>query len=126
MKRDMEIIRAILLKVEEKCPPNEYEIFTEADFPDLDWNVVWAHFRLMEQKEFFQGVSQEIGTSRFSVDGLSWEGYEFLETVRNSEIWKKTKSTAVDLKNFGYETIKMIAKGYLKKKLKDMTELDLS
>ena len=125
MKMDMEIIRKILLKIEEKCPPNEYEIFTTDNFPGLDWEIILGHSRLMENKGLFQGVSQEITDNWFSVDGLSWEGYEFLENIRDPEIWQKTKTTAIDLKNFGFDTIKSLAKGYLKQKIKQQTGLDV-
>lgn len=123
MKRDMEIIRTVLLKVEEKCPPYGNERFSKDDFPGYDWMTVWSHARLLEDIGFFQGVSHEVGIDCFSVHGLSWEGHEFLESIRDPETWRKIKEIAQDLKNFGIGTIKTISRIDLKQKIKAKLEI---
>lgn len=48
---------------------------------------------------------------------LTWEGHEFLESVRTDEIWKQTKSAALSLGSFGIDTLKELANGFIKTKI---------
>ena len=51
------------------------------------------------------------------VSGLTWQGHEFLDTVRDPEIWRKTKERAGSVASVGVSFIWEIAKAELKAKL---------
>jgi hypothetical protein len=81
--------------------------------------------RLLKDVGYVSHVHEDKGYSRVGIMCITWSGYEFLETVRDSEIWSKTKEATINLKNFGLDTIKMLAKSYLKQKIKQQTGLDV-
>ncbi len=56
---------------------------------------------------------------------ITWDGHEYLETIRDPEIWKETKACAESIGSFGIETIKSIATGFVKTKLKQHTGIEI-
>jgi len=84
----MELARKILLAIE-ACPsargPGEFEI--EGEDPER----VAYHIKLLHDA----GLVEATDTTTFSgydwfPTGLTWQGHEFLDAVRNDTIWKKT------------------------------------
>ncbi|WEZ07573.1 DUF2513 domain-containing protein [Priestia flexa] len=101
MKRDMDLIRKILIQVEEK--ENEYleelqpiEGYTEEE--------VQYHLRLISGQKFVNAYYAD-NTGR--VTNLTWEGYEFLENIKNESIWNKTKDVVA--KNGGTASVAIMA-----------------
>jgi Hypothetical protein (DUF2513) len=122
MRRDWDLTRKILLKIESDGPSHGLWQLEESDFPEDDFELVHGHFRVL-----YDGGFLLVNDFNFTqIYGLSWFGHEFLDTIRDDEIWKNTKKTAIDLKNFSVETLRDIAKGYARKKLKDLTGMELS
>ncbi|MFK7678742.1 DUF2513 domain-containing protein [Bacillus sp. Wb] len=85
MKRDMDLIRKILIQVEEK--ENEYleyllpiEGYTEEE--------IQYHLRMISGQGL---VNAHYADNIGRVTTLTWEGYEFLENIKNDTIWNKTK-----------------------------------
>ena len=112
MKRDMDLVRKILLKIEESAP---FETVQNLTIENYDMQEVAYHCEMMYQKGLikeYQGdtVDNYNGVISFYVADLTWEGQDFLETVRDNSVWKKTKDT---LKKKGLplviETIKTIS-----------------
>lgn len=91
MKRDMELVRKILLQVEDVFVPGTgwinnlevdgYEMSTVAEHCDLLYqeNLIKAY------KPFY--ADDQIYT--FGVGPLTQEGYHFLENIRDEELWEK-------------------------------------
>ena len=54
----------------------------------------------------------------FSINDLTWEGQEFLDSIKDNQVWSQVKS---DLSNkgldVGIDIVKSLATGYVKKKL---------
>jgi len=99
MKRDWEIIRAILTKIED-------DVSFQKKFLDLsDFNkatlderyVIAEHMRFLIDAQLVRGeMSQRLGVnvvSGFTARGLTFAGHEFLDTIRNDTVWNKTKET---------------------------------
>ena len=61
----------------------------------------------MAENQLFGNYTKDMSFG-FSVFGLSNRGYDFLESIRNDEIWKKTK-TEIEKKKLP-RTIEFIAK----------------
>lgn len=96
MKRDMELIRLLLLDAEGEEKQNlsaysmdqiryHYELLNDAGY--LIAQVVWT-FR----NDGGDG-SQCVG---FGVDRLTWKGHEFLDKARNDKVWKRAKAVLSD------------------------------
>src|SRR3546814_6109565 len=47
---------------------------------------------------------------------LTWAGYEFLETIRDTEIWRLTKTGAEKVGSWGISMLMELAKGYARQK----------
>ncbi len=105
MKRNFEIIRDILLKIEE----NKDDIctsLTEANKVEYIY-----HIDLLINKRLIEGrVLKLYDGDRCKVDSLTWEGHDFLDAVRSNSIWDKTKNILKE-KGLGmsFEIIKKIA-----------------
>jgi hypothetical protein len=97
MKRDMDLIRKILIAVE-KHPhgfaPEEIEI------DGYDHETVGYHLVLMGQGE--GDLLQITPFSSFGdsgpsaiVERMTWKGHEFLDNVRNETVWNKVKGIVI-------------------------------
>ena len=83
MKRDMELIRLLLLEVEgdEKPDLNKYS---------QDQQVY--HMALLIEAELVKGavIDDQDGITRSVIPiRLTWKGHEFLDAARNPSIWNK-------------------------------------
>jgi hypothetical protein len=90
MRRDMDLIREILL-------------FTEtgqetSDNRNLSRQEVAYHFWLLKDAGYVDALIQRdeknvpIG---FHINSLTWEGHEFLDAMRDDTLWKKAKETFI-------------------------------
>ena len=93
MKRDMNLMRKILFKIEEEYQPGEGGL-SSLKIEDYDELTIAEHCDLLYQaglvKDYvpIQARDQIID---FKVGNLSNYGYEYLEQIRNEEVWEKTE-----------------------------------
>lgn len=130
MKRDMELMRGILLALE-ALPENEY-IPNPFMVEGHTANKVAHHVHLMGEAGLL-----EVADCTYFSDAvpkamplhITWKGHEFIDTVRSQEVWSKTKEALKDAGGgslaFMLEFGKTVAEGYVKKKLKDTTGIEL-
>lgn len=95
MKRDMELSRTILLKIEEIYEPgtgvmmNHKVIIAGYDMP-----MIAEHCDLLYQQGFLKSYKPMYADNRihaFAVGNLTASGYEYLELIRDDGVWDKTK-----------------------------------
>jgi hypothetical protein len=88
MKRDMELIRKILLAVEDSKDASRRGFRPEID--GYEDEVIQAHVGLLWNKGLLKAMD---GSSRdgesYIITGLTWEGYDFIEAARNEAVWRK-------------------------------------
>lgn len=125
MKRDMDLIRNILLAIEEKGDPIGTVTFAQEDFPDHEWRNVWGHFRMLDHAGIIEAPNQVLSGQDYSVSAISWHGYEFLDLIRDDEIWRQTKEGAEKVKGFSMEILEDIARGFIKTQVKRLTGVDV-
>ena len=100
MKRDLDIVREILLQVEKSdgyLTINDlFDIRDkQKDCKYTDKEIVY-HVELLFAQGFIDGnirrdMNGDITDS--SIDGLTWDGADYLESMRDSRVWNKAKST---------------------------------
>lgn len=56
---------------------------------------------------------------------LTWEGHDFLDTIRDDEVWAATKDGVKKAGGFSLELMKALAKGLLRKKIEHHTGIEL-
>jgi len=103
MKRDMDLVRNILLSIADK---NQTPSQDEIENDELQY-----HLWIMQEAgliNYFSRFDTEGGSAKNSLE-LTWQGNEFLEAARNESNWKKAKE--VTLKKAGsisFEVIKTV------------------
>jgi hypothetical protein len=133
MKRDMDFIRDLLLKVEEGQKVFETASAEQASFlgytPETsltreEADKIEGHIDLLEQAGFIE-LDERMGGGTVLVKGLTWEGHDFLDSVRDPEVWTKTKEGASKAGSWTVGLLAEMGKAYAKQKLKEVTGLDL-
>jgi hypothetical protein len=94
MKRDIELVRKLLIYLEEK--PND-KIIMKLELNGHDKNEVMYHFILMDQAGLIRCEREVSSTTSDRVIkvyplSLTWQGHEFLEASRNEKTWSKAKA----------------------------------
>jgi hypothetical protein len=95
MKRDMELIRELLLAIEAKdsntfFAASELELKTEREKQEVYYNLqLMTDANLLEANmaKSMQGIEDVV------IKRMTWEGHEFLDNARNESIWKAAKET---------------------------------
>jgi len=121
-KRDMNLIRNLLLEIEggrNVFVLLDQETAEALGAPSPDQPLSAAEVRTFEYHLTLLADAKFIALSRRSggywlVDGISWEGHDFLDSVRDPQIWKLTKAGAECAGGFSVEMLKALAKGILK------------
>lgn len=120
MKRDMELIRSILLDIEERKPA--YECWDPKPYLEgKDAAVVAEHMNLLISEGYLTGTVDYIPQSNrcfFSALDLTWMGHEFLSLSRENRVWKVAKDKILDAglafsMPLLMEYLKNVAKKYL-------------
>lgn len=128
MKRDMDLIREFLLKIEKG----------EADFEFLSAETAASlgsttdcsltteeadhreyNFQLMIDAGLVEGDGT--GGGCFYVNKITWAGHDFLDAVRDPEVWLKAKRGAAAAGGLTVDLLRDLAKGFLKKKVEELT-----
>jgi hypothetical protein len=119
-QRDMEFVRNLLLQIEEGRKVFDTRGAEMAArmgddpasyLPQVEADKLLYHLRLLEDAGFI-GVSFKALGGAWSVDRLTWNGHEFLDTIRDPEVWKLTKSGAEKAGNASVSFIWELAKAY--------------
>lgn len=90
MKRDMDLIRLLMLHLE-SFPEADLHV-TEVEMEGYDTDTVLGHLILMEEAGFIGMNIQHYAAAapEFIVHRITWAGHEFLEAVRSDSIWAKS------------------------------------
>ena len=87
MKRDMDLIRSLLIQIEEGSSTS-LDAYTEEQNKQILY-----HKNLLIEAKLAHGMPL-YGNDRLQkviITDLTWEGHEFLDVVRDAVIWQKTK-----------------------------------
>jgi hypothetical protein len=98
MKRDVDLIRDILLSVENGHADIKSNV--------TDQDIINYHLHLMIEGGLLNG--QEVNEGRWRIYGLTWEGYELLELIRDR--WETIKRVLDDANCYNFEFIRQIAR----------------
>ena len=92
----MELIRKILLYIEEHEQPMSSRMMG-IKIDGFTCQLIDVHLRLMDRKGFFEIFSENL-SGGFTVNGLTNEAYDYLELIRNEEVWEKTNNVLEEKK----------------------------
>ena len=117
--RDMDLIRDILLATENNCEADSFYTFEDGLFAGFTEKEIYMHSDLLFKKGFLRKTPQTLGYS-VCVSGLTWEGYDFLDSVRDPEIWRKTKAAGEKVGGWTVGILADYAKGLIKLQFDNM------
>jgi hypothetical protein len=115
MKRDWDLIKTILLKMEDLGDTSS--VLRAEQVPGYDRENVSFHFQLLHQAELIVAECSRTVGGPLSCHGchITWQGYEFLDTIRCDTIWNRIKKTAREKGlDLSFSAIKAIGSEILK------------
>ena len=92
MKRDMELVRRILLELSGSSQPLDARTFVDGN---TTLEEVIYHFRIMEDGGLIKASVAYAGNKPYicTANELTWAGNDFLASIRSNSIWSKVKTT---------------------------------
>lgn len=94
MKRNWDIIRKILLKIE--ALPTESDALESSELDGIDSETAAYHIRLLIESGLVMGSCRNTTVPpSCTAHRLSWEGHEFLDKIKRDTIWNKVKQSAM-------------------------------
>ncbi len=115
MKLDKDLVREILLQVEANPDPMGW---TELEFPGRSDEDVAYQVENLNEAGFLHADNLTSSSGYdWRAKQLTYEGHEFLETVRDPEIWRDTKEAAKKIGSSSVEVLFEIGKNFVKQKL---------
>ena len=90
MERDWELIRAILFRLEQHSSP--VDVLRPEHMPPHTPDKVAYHIKIMMQAGLIDGeCSKTIGGAYCMASSLTWNGQEFLATIRDETAWNQAR-----------------------------------
>ncbi|MCD8510125.1 MAG: DUF2513 domain-containing protein [Bacillus sp. (in: Bacteria)] len=90
MKRDMELVRKILIAIEDsnKDPHDTLELSLD-EYEDL---FVYYHIKLLYEAGLIDAMdASSMDGTEWYAKSLTWDGHEFLDSIRNDNVWNEVR-----------------------------------
>jgi hypothetical protein len=95
MKRDMQLVREILLAVEQDTEPVGW--IKDLSIPGREPAEISHHVKLLHQAGLLEAKDlSTLTTFEWAPQQLTWSGHELLDAIRHDTVWKKVTSIVVD------------------------------
>jgi len=118
VKRDMDLIREILLKVEAdpELQGSRFKVFDTSDFAGHSQEEITYHIDLLFENDFVKGI-ETLDAPAPAISRLTWQGHEFIADTSDPGIWASVKERTKGLPDVAIAVIWELAKAEVKKKL---------
>lgn len=130
--RDMDLIRELMLKIEKG--ERTFNILshdvaaaigapTEGARSHEEAEKLRYHLGLLVKGGFIEVTDYLGGVTE--VESITWEGHDFLDSIRDPVVWAKTKDGIKSAGGFTFDLLKALAKGFIKKQVEERTGIAL-
>jgi len=118
MKRDMDLVRDLLMYIEND-PTFDGQSWQNLELPDEMYDKhrteeIAYHVGLLIEAGFIRG---QLGATAPTISKLTWNGHEFLDNIKDRDIWHKAKQRIKGLPGVALTVVAEIAKEEIRKKL---------
>ena len=124
MKLNIDCIRDLLLAIESevnfaedlKYPSVNINSLCKSDFLKKYQKQDICYTALKLNEGGFIDLTSTYGDNRITsilIDSLTYEGHQFLESIKSPNVWAKTKNKAAKIGSFAIDVISEIAVGYV-------------
>lgn len=123
MKRDIELIRNIMLQLEEHLIPNSMinarNLLLYDKSSDEEFQILLEHINQLLENELIEAkpLKDLSGFREFMIFRITSKGYDFLDTLRNDTVWNDVKEKASVIGGFTISLLTDLGKSYIKSKL---------
>jgi predicted transcriptional regulator len=94
MKRDMELVRQILIAIEEQSAETSR---SRLSIEGYSKEVINYHIMLLKEAGLIEARGTHgTSTTSWTPTRLTWAGHEFLDAARNESVWNNTKEVVKD------------------------------
>ena len=125
MKRDMDLIRDLLIALEAEYETNTFSTQSLPEIGSYSPKVVLAHFNILKTAGFIDRYHDAYGVGpKLDKHSITHAGYDFLDSVRDPEIWRKTKEAGRKAGGWTLELFGVFAKGLSKMKFDQLLRGD--
>lgn len=115
MKRDMELARLILMRIEAQ---ESYQDNISCEFEGYTDEQVHYHIMLLSEAGLVVALdASSLQDIHWIPQRLTWQGHEFLESARDDTIWNKAKEIMAKTGGFAFEVAKPLLINLLKQQL---------
>ncbi len=105
MKRDMDLIRLILLEIE-KAEENEVENMNIDGYSKED---IVFNAKLLKQNNMIENFEEDV-LGNYYIGSLTWGGSDYLDSIRDNSKWKRIKSVIKEKAlPFTFDIVKSVA-----------------
>jgi hypothetical protein len=131
MKRDMDLIRLILLRLEEKhigAGDVYYMDWTDPElaFDGYSMDEMVYNLEQIQMSGFINSPNGAGGLTGLGYAGLTPRGHEFLDEIRSPKVWQLTKDGMQKAGVFGLEIVGQIARHYVREIASKTLGFDIS
>ena len=94
MKRDLDLVRSILIYVEKADGPVDANDLVDGanDFNKVNYHVMlMANRGLLDLLSFQQDVNHDV--TDLYIAAVTWDGLGYLDSIRDPKVWAKVKKT---------------------------------
>ena len=115
MRRDSDLIRAILLAVE---ADERSDVLCIPKIHGYSDDAIDCHTRLLVEKGFLSTYFPDRARGQpWACIRLTWDGYDFLDNIRDPVTWRGVKRSAAKVGSWSIETLAAIAKALILAKI---------
>lgn len=118
MKRDLDLIREILLSIESYEPERIgfIQIISPKGFSGTEPQNAY-HIRMLIDAGIVDANGRPTMSLQYAINGLTMEGHDFLDAIRDASIWDATKSRVAAVGSWTLDIVLAVAKDEIKKRL---------
>lgn len=131
MKRDMDLVRELLLKLE-AMPGGPgrritFEVGDDLTIPEYSSDEINYHLGQLYKAGYVTSgdTSDRMMSGQWVFSSLTWEGHDFIDAVRDPDVWRRTKAGASKVGSWSVGLLLDMAKAYSRLKAKQVLGLDL-
>jgi len=115
MKRDMDLVRRLLLCLEDTV---DYKPLRSSDIAIEGYSdaQIGYHLGILAAGGLIDVIdTNSMDSKTFScfVKGITWQGHEFLDAVRDNDVWSRTREKLKPVGSASLEVVKSIATTFL-------------
>jgi Hypothetical protein (DUF2513) len=116
VKLDKELVRDILLKLD--ADDSDPRLPKEISVPGWTRSLISYHIEQLSEGNLVAAVNFSSGDGHdWQAKRLTYSGHEFLDTVRDGEVWRKTKEVANKTGVYSLQVLMEAGKMVVKQKL---------